>query len=41
MEIENITRALEIIQNSNQFAELIPEVRSNLVMAKKNAYHHQ
>ncbi len=38
MEIENITRALEIIQNSNQFAELIPEVRSNLVMAKKNAF---
>jgi len=37
MEIVNITRALEIIQNSNQFAELIPEVRSNLVMAKKNA----
>ena len=37
MEIENIKRALEIIQNSNQFATLIPEVRSNLVMAKKNA----
>ncbi len=37
MEIVNIERALKIIQNSNEFAELIPEVRSNLVMAKKNA----
>ncbi len=37
MEIVNIEKALKIIQNSKEFAELIPEVRSNLVMAKKNA----
>lgn len=37
MEIENIQRGLVILQNSEHMAELIPEVRSNLVMAKENA----
>lgn len=37
MEIANIKRALTIIENSNDIAELMPEVRSNLVMAKGNA----
>jgi predicted fused transcriptional regulator/phosphomethylpyrimidine kinase len=37
MEIECIERALVILQNSDHMAELIPEVRSNLVMARSNA----
>ena len=37
MEIENLKKAVEIIQNSEKFAALIPEVRSNIVMAKENA----
>lgn len=37
MEIENLKKAVEIIQNSEEFAAFIPEVRSNIVMAKKNA----
>ncbi|AEG17696.1 thiamine-phosphate synthase family protein [Methanobacterium paludis] len=37
MEIENIKRAVEILQNSPEFATIIPEVRSNIVMAKENA----
>ena len=37
MEIENLKKAVEIIQNSEEFAEFIPEVRSNIVLAKKNA----
>ncbi|MBI5680496.1 MAG: thiamine-phosphate synthase [Methanobacterium sp.] len=37
MEIENLEKAIEILQNSEEFAALIPEVRSNIVMAKENA----
>jgi predicted fused transcriptional regulator/phosphomethylpyrimidine kinase len=37
MEIENIKEALMILENSPEFALIIPEVRSNMVMAKKNA----
>jgi thiamine-phosphate diphosphorylase len=37
MEIEMIQRAVKILQNSDNLAELIPEVRSNLVMARENA----
>ncbi len=37
MEIENINRAVEILQNSPEFAAIIPEVKSNIVMAKENA----
>lgn len=37
MEIENLEKAIEIIENCEEFAELIPEVRSNIVMAKENA----
>lgn len=37
MEIENLKKAVEIIQNSEEFAAFIPEVRSNIVMAKENA----
>ena len=37
MEIENLKKAVEIIQNSEEFAVFIPEVRSNIVMAKENA----
>ncbi len=37
MEIENIKKAVEILQNSSEFANIIPEVRSNIVMAKKDA----
>lgn len=37
MEIENLEKALRIIQNCREMGALIPEVRSNLVMAKKNA----
>jgi predicted fused transcriptional regulator/phosphomethylpyrimidine kinase/diadenosine tetraphosphate (Ap4A) HIT family hydrolase len=37
MEIENLKKAVKIIQNSEEFAAFIPEVRSNIVMAKDNA----
>lgn len=37
MEIENLEKAVEILQNSKEFAEFIPEVRSNIVMARENA----
>ena len=37
MEILTVKKALVIIQNSDDMAELIPEVRSNLVMARKDA----
>lgn len=37
MEIECIKKALIILQNSDALAEIVPEVRSNLVMAKENA----
>lgn len=37
MEIEIIQKAVEILQKSDYLALLIPEVRSNLVMAKKDA----
>ncbi|MGB9979866.1 thiamine-phosphate synthase family protein [Methanobacterium sp.] len=37
METENLKKAVEIIQNSEEFAAFIPEVRSNIVMAKENA----
>jgi thiamine-phosphate diphosphorylase len=37
MEILNVQKALVILQNSEYMAELIPEVRSNLVMARENA----
>ncbi|MBM4241389.1 MAG: thiamine-phosphate synthase [Euryarchaeota archaeon] len=41
MEIENVEKAVEILQNCQEFADLIPEVRSNIVMAKKNAKNVQ
>lgn len=37
MEIDNLKKAVEILQKSEDFAALIPEVRSNIVMAKDNA----
>ena len=37
MEISNVQKGLEILQNSEYMAELIPEVRSNLVKARKHA----
>jgi predicted fused transcriptional regulator/phosphomethylpyrimidine kinase/diadenosine tetraphosphate (Ap4A) HIT family hydrolase len=37
MEIENLEKAVEILENCDEFAELIPEVRSNIVMARENA----
>lgn len=37
MELENLETAVEILQKSREFAALIPEVRSNIVMAKENA----
>lgn len=37
MEIQCIKKALVILQNSDSIAKLVPEVRSNLVMAKENA----
>ncbi|MEN4018144.1 MAG: thiamine-phosphate synthase family protein [Methanobacterium sp.] len=37
MEIENIEKAIEILQKSEEFAEFIPEVRSNIVMAREHA----
>ncbi len=37
MEIENLKKAVRILQESGELAQLIPEVRSNIVMAKENA----
>jgi thiamine-phosphate diphosphorylase len=37
MEKQNVQKGLEILQNSEYMAELIPEVRSNLVKARENA----
>jgi len=37
MEIENLKKAVEIIQNCKELAAFIPEVRSNIVMAKEDA----
>jgi thiamine-phosphate diphosphorylase len=37
MEIIEVQRALVILQNSEHMIDLIPEVRSNLVMARENA----
>lgn len=37
MIIEKLERAVQILEESPEFAQLIPEVRSNIVMAKKNA----
>jgi predicted fused transcriptional regulator/phosphomethylpyrimidine kinase/diadenosine tetraphosphate (Ap4A) HIT family hydrolase len=37
MEIENLEKAVEILQNCPEFSEFIPEVRSNIVMAIENA----
>jgi thiamine-phosphate diphosphorylase len=37
MEIEKVKMAVEILEKSSEFAEIIPEVRSNIVMALDNA----
>ena len=37
MEIEKVKKAVNILENSSEFAVLIPEVRSNLVMAVDGA----
>lgn len=37
MIIEKLERAVQILEESPEFAQLIPEVRSNIVMAKDNA----
>lgn len=37
MVLENLQEAVKILEGSKNLARLIPEVRSNLVMAKKNA----
>ena len=37
MEIEKVKKAVELLENSSEFAALIPEVRSNLVMAVEGA----
>jgi len=37
MEIQNLENAVKILENSDEFGKLIPEVRSNIVMAKKDA----
>ncbi|MCK9150925.1 thiamine-phosphate synthase family protein [Methanobacterium alcaliphilum] len=37
MEIEKLKEALQILTSSSEFAILVPEVRTNLVMAKENA----
>jgi len=37
MEIEKVKRAVELLENSSEFAALIPEVRSNIVMAVEGA----
>jgi len=37
MEIDKVKMAVDILENSSEFAALIPEVRSNLVMAVEGA----
>jgi thiamine-phosphate diphosphorylase len=37
MIIEKLEMAVKILEQSPEFAEIIPEVRSNIVMARKNA----
>lgn len=37
MIIEKLERAVQILEESPEFAQLIPEVRSNIVMARENA----
>lgn len=37
MEIKNLKKAVEILETCEEFAAFIPEVRSNIVMAKENA----
>lgn len=37
MEIENLKKGLEILTSSEEFAFIVPEVRTNLVMAKIDA----
>jgi predicted fused transcriptional regulator/phosphomethylpyrimidine kinase len=37
MEIDKVKKAVSILENSSEFAALIPEVRSNLVMAVEGA----
>jgi len=37
MEIDKVKKAVSILENSSEFAALIPEVRSNLVMAVEDA----
>ncbi|QUH22920.1 thiamine-phosphate synthase [Methanobacterium alkalithermotolerans] len=37
MELENLKKAIKILKDSEDFAQLVPEVRTNLVMARKNA----
>ena len=37
MEIDKVKKAVGILENSSEFAALIPEVRSNLVMAVEGA----
>jgi thiamine-phosphate diphosphorylase len=39
MVIENLKKAMNILEGSHEFALLIPEVRSNLVMAKRGAHN--
>lgn len=38
MEIENLEKAIHILQKYPEFSELIPEVRSNIVMAIPDAH---
>jgi len=37
MIIEKLERAMQLLEESPEFAQIIPEVRSNLVMAQENA----
>jgi hydroxymethylpyrimidine/phosphomethylpyrimidine kinase len=37
MIVEKLEMAVKILEQSPEFAEIIPEVRSNIVMARKNA----
>jgi thiamine-phosphate diphosphorylase len=37
MIIEKLERAVKILEDSSEFAQIIPEVRSNIVLAKENA----
>lgn len=37
MTLKKLERAVQILEKSPEFAQIIPEVRSNIVMAKENA----